>query len=160
MACRGTQGINAFSGFPCRAEVSNEAGGQFAAGAHTDYGCLTLLWAPSPGLQIYLNQSWIDVPPMPNAFVVNLGDMLQRWTAGKYASTLHRVVNPGGKDRYSCAFFFEPSFDTLVEEVPGCREEGQPPRFPPITSGAYLLSRYAETHAGYKEKMDSGVAKT
>lgn len=142
------------------AEVSDEVAGRFAAGAHTDYGFCTLLHAPTPGLQIFWKSTWIDVPPKPNAFVVNLGDMLERWTSKHYASTIHRVVNPRGLDRYSCAYFFEPSFDTVVEALTVGRAAGSPVTFPPITSGEYLLSRYAETHAGYKEKMDAGVAKT
>ena len=141
-------------------QPSDEAGGRFAAGAHKDYGCLTVLWAPEPGLQISPSPGrWTDVTPLPDAFVVNLGDMLERWTGGKYASTTHRVVNPRGVERHSCAFFFEPSFHTLVEELPGCRAEGEEPKYPPIVSGEYLLGRYAETHAEYAAKMEAGVAK-
>lgn len=149
------------------ARRSDEAGGRFACGAHTDYGFLTLLHAPSPGLQIWETRSgsgdggggrWRDVPPKEGAFVVNLGDMLQRWTNGRYRSTLHRVINPRGAERYSCAFFFEPNFDTVVAALPACVGEGEAPRWPPVTSGQHLLDKYAATHAGYAASTQGAAA--
>jgi isopenicillin N synthase-like dioxygenase len=111
---------------------------------------LTLLHAPAPGLQIAgAGGRWADVAPLEGAFVVNLGDMLERWTNGRYRSTLHRVVNPLGRERHSCAFFFEPNFDTVVAALPSCVAPGCAPRWPPVTSGQHLLDKYAATHAGY-----------
>lgn len=92
-------------------------------------------------------------------FIVNLGDMLERWSGGRFASTVHRVVNPTGAERHSCAFFFEPSFDAVVVPVPGSSEEAKR-KYPAVTSGQYLLDKYAATHAGYAEKMATGEAKT
>lgn len=133
--------------------------GLFAAGAHTDYGMLTLLSTDDvPGLQLFSKERrWVDVPPLPGAFIVNLGDMLQRWTGGLFASTLHRVVNREGRERYSLPFFFEPNFDTVVEVLPCCRTPDTL-AYPPVTSGQWLLDRYAATHAGYSSKMKEGAA--
>ncbi|ETW06478.1 hypothetical protein, variant [Aphanomyces invadans] len=73
--------------------VSNVDDGVFGAGAHTDYGLLTLLSTDeNPGLEIYYNQEWIPVPPKPHCFVVNIGDLGERWTNGTFKSTRHRVV--------------------------------------------------------------------
>ena len=83
--------------------------GIFGCGAHTDYGMLTVLSTDDiPGLQIYdkRTEQWISVVPRPNDFIVNIGDMLARWSNDKYKSTLHRVVNTSGKERYSIPFFF------------------------------------------------------
>lgn len=77
------------------------------------------------------------------------GDMLERWSNGLFRSTLHRVVT-GGKPRDSCAFFFEPTFTTVVEVLPQCCSADNPPRFGPTTSGQHLLDRYAATHTDYK----------
>lgn len=93
--------------------------GQFSAGAHSDYGCLTfLLTDGTPGLQIFLDDQWNDVPWVPGTIVVNLGDMLERWTGGQYHSTVHRVVNTSGRERFSAAFFVEPNFETVVDVFP------------------------------------------
>lgn len=131
------------------AEVSAPGEGVFGAGAHTDYGCLTLLATDGvPGLQAHLHGRWQDVPPLRGAFIVNLGDMLERWTNGRYRSTLHRVVNTSGRERYSIAFFFEPGFNTVVECLPCCCVD-KPAQYPPTTAGEHLLAKYAQTHAGY-----------
>ncbi len=98
-------------------ERSDPSRGIFAAGAHSDYGMLTLLAIEdgAPGLQIQprsdcsaadADAPWVDVPPLPGAFVVNLGDMLERWTNGRFVSTRHRVVNTSGARRHSMPFFF------------------------------------------------------
>ncbi|KXZ46072.1 hypothetical protein GPECTOR_47g347 [Gonium pectorale] len=152
-------------------EVSDPGAGVFGAGAHSDYGMLTILATDEvPGLQIWLPDGgpeaaadagaargeegvggrWWDVPPQPGAFVINLGDMLERWTNGRYRSTLHRVINTTGRERYSVAFFFEPNFDCPVEVLPCCTGGVHgPPRYPPTTAGRHLLDKYAATHAGY-----------
>jgi isopenicillin N synthase-like dioxygenase len=103
----------------------------------------------SPGLQIYQNDSWQDVPAIPDTFIINLGDMLERWTNGRFKSTLHRVVSTSGKPRLSCACFFDPDFDTLVECLPTCLAPGEKPKYGPTTSGAHLVSRYAAVQPGF-----------
>ncbi|KAL7468957.1 hypothetical protein ACHAXS_009202 [Conticribra weissflogii] len=126
--------------------------GIYACGAHSDYGMITLLLTDeNPGLQVKLNnENWIDIPPRKGAFVVNIGDMFERWTNGKFRSTVHRVLTPlGGNERYSVPFFFEPDFDALVECLDVCCSEYNPPKFPPITAGQHLLNMYGKTHADF-----------
>lgn len=79
-------------------EPSNLEKGVMACGAHSDYGCLTLLLTNEvPGLQIQFGDKWIDVPPIyPEGFIVNIGDMLERWSNGKFKSTVHRVLTKPG----------------------------------------------------------------
>lgn len=74
---------------------------------------------------------------------------VRRWTNGLFKSTLHRVVNTTGKERFSCAFFFEPNFSTRVECLPCCVTEDRSAAYPPTTAGEHLLAIYAQTHAGY-----------
>eukprot|EP00775_Hariotina_reticulata_P010233 gene10233-10393_t len=134
------------------AEVSAPSDGIFAAGAHSDYGMLTILATDDvSGLQarVHLGGTWLDVQPVPGTFIINLGDMLERWTNGLFKSTLHRVINTTGKERYSVPFFFEPNFDTRVECLPCCCSADRPAAYPPTTAGEHLLSKYAATHAGY-----------
>lgn len=131
-------------------EPSKPEDGLFACGAHSDYGMITLLLTDdNPGLQVKLSDDWIDVPPTEGAFVINIGDMFERWTNGKFCSTKHRVIQPAnGKERYSVPFFFEPDFDALVECLDVCRGEDGP-KYPPITAGQHLMSMYAQTHADF-----------
>ena len=130
--------------------ISEPSKGVFRAGAHTDYGMLTILATDgTPGLQIYQEEKWIDVEHIPDSFVLNLGDMLERWTNRQYNSTLHRVITKTQSERFSIAFFFEPSFDTVVECLPQCLNPGEKPFYPPTTAGQHLLDKYSQTHAGY-----------
>jgi isopenicillin N synthase-like dioxygenase len=88
-------------------------------GEHTDYGLLTILWQDmSGGLQIKVRGDWVDAPPVPDSFVCNIGDMLDRITGGRYVSAPHRVENPAGTSRLSFAFFFDPNFDIEVKPLP------------------------------------------
>ncbi|XP_015961622.1 2-oxoglutarate-Fe(II) type oxidoreductase hxnY isoform X2 [Arachis duranensis] len=112
------------------------------ASAHSDYGMITLLVTDGvPGLQICKEKFkqprvWEDVSHVEGAFIVNIGDLMERWTNCIYRSTLHRVI-PTGKERYSMAFFLDPPSDCVVECFESCCSESSPPRFPPIRSGDY-----------------------
>jgi len=117
---------------------------QFGTSAHTDYGCLTLLWQDTVGGLEVRNKAgqWITAPPVPGTFVVNLGDFMARWTNDRFASTPHRVVNRSGVERYSIPVFFDPDYDTVVECLPACQGPGNPPRYPRTTCGEYIKGRF------------------
>jgi isopenicillin N synthase-like dioxygenase len=130
--------------------------GQLRAGAHTDYGTLTLLRqddAPG-GLQVRgVDDRWHDVPAVAGAFVVNVGDALQRWTNDRWRSTLHRVVVPPTDarrncERYSMAFFHNANWNAVIECLATCRQPGRPPRHPPVTAGRHLMDKFRSTQAG------------
>ncbi|XP_010047688.2 2-oxoglutarate-Fe(II) type oxidoreductase hxnY isoform X2 [Eucalyptus grandis] len=132
-------------------EVSDPSQGLYGAGAHSDYGLITLLATDDVlGLQICKDKDanpcvWEYVAPVKGAFIVNLGDMLERWSNCIFKSTLHRVLG-NGQQRYSIAYFVEPSHDCLVECLPSCKSDDNPPKFPPIKCGTYLSQRYSDTH--------------
>jgi isopenicillin N synthase-like dioxygenase len=127
---------------------------QIGAGAHTDYGCLTMLAQDEAGgLQVRSKAGvWIDAPPVAESFVVNIGDMMERWTNGVFTSTLHRVINVSGRERYSVPFFFDPDFDTPVECLATCLGVGEVPKYPPTTAGQHLLDMINASFAYHKEK--------
>jgi isopenicillin N synthase-like dioxygenase len=92
---------------------------QWSVGEHTDYGLITILWQdPSGGLEVRGRGGWVAAPPVPDAFVVNLGDMLERMTGGAYRSTPHRVRNTTGLDRISFPLFLDPAWDAEVLPIP------------------------------------------
>ncbi|MEK9662071.1 MAG: 2-oxoglutarate and iron-dependent oxygenase domain-containing protein [Alphaproteobacteria bacterium] len=121
---------------------------QIGAGAHTDYGNITLLLPDAtPGLEVRTRHGdWIDAPSVPGAFVCNIGDCLMRWTNDVYVSTPHRVRIPERK-RYSIAFFLDPDPDADVTVLPGCVSDERPARYPPTTGAAYLKERLDATQA-------------
>ncbi|GAA2804857.1 isopenicillin N synthase family dioxygenase [Crossiella cryophila] len=94
--------------------------GQLRRGAHTDFGCLTVLYQEDDlgGLQVWQGQQWVDVRAIPGSFVVNIGDLMALWTGGAWRSTLHRVVNPlqgNTSSRLSVPFFYQPNHDAPAE---------------------------------------------
>jgi len=127
--------------------------GQLRAGAHTDYGSLTIL-LPQPGskgLEIMTPEgAWREVPPVDGAFVINIGDLMARWTNNRWVSTLHRVVNvapeDGGLDRrQSLAFFHQPDWFASIETLPSCLAPGEQPTYEPVLSGPYLMGKFKRT---------------
>jgi isopenicillin N synthase-like dioxygenase len=117
---------------------------QFGVSPHSDYGCLTLLWQDdNGGLQVRAKDGgWIEAPPIPGTFVINIGDLLARWTNDLFASTAHRVINRSGRERYSVALFYDPHFDTAIEVLDTCCAPSTAPRYTPTTCGAYILERF------------------
>ena len=120
---------------------------EFRNDPHQDWGMLTLLHQGTSygGLQV-LEESgrWLNIPSDPNTFVVQLGDLMARWTNDVWGSTLHRVEQPPQEhersDRISLAFFYQPNHDAVIECIPTCKSESTPPHYPPITSYDYLAA--------------------
>ncbi len=129
--------------------------GQLRAGAHTDYGSLTILLPQegSKGLEIITpDGQWTPVPPVPGAFVINIGDLMARWTNDRWVSTLHRVVNPSPEDggmarRQSLAFFHQPNWNAEITVLDACLGDGEAPKYGPVFSGPYLMSKFKATSA-------------
>ncbi|XP_039155720.1 LOW QUALITY PROTEIN: 2-oxoglutarate-Fe(II) type oxidoreductase hxnY-like [Eucalyptus grandis] len=141
--------------------VFDPSEGIYGTGAHTDFGFLTLLATDAvSGLQICKNkdakpQIWEYVPPMKGAFIVNIGDMLERWSNCIFRSTLHRVIG-NGQERYSVPFFMTPNHDCLVQCLPTCTSEENPPKFPPVLCQTYLSQRLGDILADLKEYKREG----
>jgi isopenicillin N synthase-like dioxygenase len=128
---------------------------QLRAGAHTDYGSLTIV-APTAapgGLQVRARDgTWIDVEPAPGEFVVNIGDLMAQWTNDRWVSTLHRVANPAREvaddsRRISLVFFHQPNEDAVVECLPHCSGAGNAARYAPVTSGEHLTTKLRRSFA-------------
>lgn len=122
---------------------------QSGCGAHTDYGCITLLAQDDiGGLEVLSrDRQWIAVPPIPGTLVVNIGDLMARWTNDRWVSTAHRVKSPGtDQHRYSIPFFVDPAFETEVRCLASCQSTEDPPKYSAITCGEWILSRFDATY--------------
>ena len=116
---------------------------QFGVAPHTDYGCLTLLWQDQVGgLEVQTHEGeWVTAHPIENTLVVNVGDLMMRWTNEGFKSTPHRVVNSKGQERYSMVIAWDPNFDTVVDPSVVC-QNGDLPLYLPVNCGDYVLSRF------------------
>ena len=132
---------------------------RYGIAPHTDANFLTFLAQSGiPGLQVRVDdERWLDVPFVPNSFVVNSGDMLHRWTNGHYQSTPHRALSPMGQDRYAIPYFLGPHLDTVIECLPTCHGSGDPPQFPPVSYGDYIVWWY---DANYNAKEQADLSET
>lgn len=134
---------------PARAEAD-----QFGVAPHTDYGCITLLYQDdSGGLQVreLASERWIDATPIAGSLVVNVGDLLAHWSNDRFRSTLHRVVNRSGHERYSIATFFDPTYEARVDP----RDLGIDPassHYPAVAAGDYILKRIDDSMAYRKAR--------
>ncbi len=100
-------------------------------------------------------RSWIEAPPIPGTFVINVGDLLARWTNDRFSSTPHRVINRSGRERFSIATFYDPDFSTPVDP----RDLGTPDaecRYAPVGAGEHILRRFDESF-GYRKKLKAGT---
>ncbi len=115
----------------------------FGAAPHTDYGFITLLLQDSVGGLEVRNRhgEWIAATPIEGSYVMNVGDILARWSNGRFASTPHRVRNLKPTDRYSIPFFFDPSMEARVECPSQVLTDGEAPKEPAIVYGEYLIDR-------------------
>jgi isopenicillin N synthase-like dioxygenase len=137
----------------------------WGVGEHTDYGLLTLLAQDANGgLQVRSGGGWIDAPPVPDAFVCNIGDMLDRLTGGWYSSTPHRVRNVSGRDRLSFPFFFDPDFTAEVPPLPrraassggAARWDGQDLQAFTGTYGDYLIGKVSHVFPQLRRQVHPG----
>jgi isopenicillin N synthase-like dioxygenase len=122
---------------------------QLGAGAHTDWGAITMLLQDDCGGLELRNSAgeWIRADPVKGAFVVNLGDMVRRWSNDLYQSTMHRVLNNvSGRDRYSVASFFNPDHFYRVECLATCLPAGDTPRYQPVTVGEHIEDMFQRTY--------------
>lgn len=119
--------------------------GQLRAGAHTDYGTVTLVFQDRvEGLEALVDGQWTTVPAVPGAVTVNVADLLSRWTNGIYRSPKHRVALPDAdaeESRYSVVFFYNPNGGSTVRCMESCCGPGRPAAYPPIRAGEFLRRR-------------------
>lgn len=133
-------------------EETPEAG-QLRIGEHTDYGSLTLLYQRDAvgGLEVRLDEAWVPVAPIADSFVVNIGDLMARWTNDRWTSTLHRVQNPAltgpASRRLSLPFFCQPNYDAVIETVPTCVSALVPSKYPIITAGQNVTDKTGASFA-------------
>lgn len=130
-------------------QSANAQPGEKGCGAHTDFGGITILMQDDVGgLQVWDHDAgtWLDARPIEGAFIVNLGDLMGRWTNQRYRSTLHRVINSSGRERYSVPFFFSGNHDYEIACIENCLAEGEQPKFSTVTVDAHIRQKYAETY--------------
>lgn len=125
-------------------------------GAHTDYECFTILHQSAPGLQV-LNTAnqWIDAPPLDGTFVINIGDLLETWTNGRFRSTLHRVVNTG-KERLSLPFFVGANYDAVIEPLVNVETREETPKYKAIVAGHHLLGQLLRDFPYLRKRHEHG----
>lgn len=130
--------------YPPQPADSGEAVG---AGAHTDFGWITMIAQDSTGgLELEgRNGLWHKVNPVEGSLTVNIGDLMERWTNGVYRATMHRVVNRASRERHSIAFFMDPNYYTVVDCLKSCVSADNPKKYPPITAGDYMNQRFYDT---------------
>ena len=134
--------------YPYNPEVKDAEG----IGAHTDYECFTLLLPTAPGLQVFNKQGeWIDIPLIENTLVMNIGDMMEILSNGKYLATKHRVKKVG-EERYSFPLFCACNYDTVIEPI----VETDAPRYSALIGGEHLFNQTAQTFQYLKQWIASG----
>ena len=133
-------------------EVSDS---QLGAGAHSDYGLTTFLFQDSVGgLEICdKNGDWQEIKPDNSVVLINSGDLLERWTNGRYSSTLHRVKPmTRGKDRFSIAFFVDPDSDTEIKVLESCIDTKTPRKFSDVNAGEYIRGKLENSHVDFQKE--------
>lgn len=137
--------------YPFDASASDQMG----IGAHTDYECFTLLRSTAPGLEVMNGAGeWIDAPPVPGAYVVNIGDMLEVWTNGQFVATSHRVRKVK-EERYSFPLFFTVDYDTVVAPMERFITDETPARAS-VKSGEHLYAQTLQSFTYQKERLARG----
>ena len=124
----------------------------YGSAPHKDFGCLTLLAQDDVGgLQVQTPKGdWVDAPPLEDAFIVNVGDMLHRLSNGRLLSTPHRVINTTGRERYSVPFFYDPHVSTEIAPLSGTGI----PRFDPMNFGEFLRSELEASYDAHQAETE------
>eukprot|EP00898_Chlorokybus_atmophyticus_P007449 jgi/Chlat1/7705/Chrsp66S09164 len=131
---------------------------------HSDAGMLTILVQDQPGLQVYIGKGdgsglryddpdWVGVQPLKGAFVINIGDMMQVWSNGRYPAPLHRVLANTAKERYSAPFFYNPSYASDCEPLPTLIDAQHPRRYRPVNWGGFRRRRFEGDYADLGEEV-------
>jgi isopenicillin N synthase-like dioxygenase len=132
---------------------------RIGVGIHTDYECFTILLQTAAGLQVRNTAGdWIEAPPIPGTLVINIGDMLMRWTNGEFASTPHRAVNVTGEPRFSFPLFFGANYDAIARPLPKFCSPERPPRYPPTKCGPWTVKNITEVYEyrrAYRDRIEN-----
>ena len=137
--------------YPYDADATDAMG----IGAHTDYECFTLLHATQPGLEVLNGEGqWIDAPPVPGAFIVNIGDMLEILTNGRFVATSHRVRKVK-TERYSFPLFFTLDYHTEVTPLARFVSADNPARGR-LVAGEHLFAQTVQSFTYQKERLARG----
>jgi isopenicillin N synthase-like dioxygenase len=139
------QGANALRAINYPSREAAARPGQLRAGAHTDYGTVTILMQDAVGGLEVLGPggTWAGVEPVPGAFVINIGDLMARWTNDRWRSTLHRVVDPPDPARrQSMAYFQNANWSAEISCLPTCLEPGAQPCYKPVRAGPHLMGKF------------------
>ena len=135
-----------FLHYPPQEDMSDNT---FGTAPHTDNSFMTALARTDvPGLAIRLpSGEWLPPPIIPGTFLINLGNMMRRWSNDRLRSTRHRALNRSGGDRYAIPFFYDPRVDTVIECLPTCTDADHPPRYAPILAGEHMLAKLERREA-------------
>jgi isopenicillin N synthase-like dioxygenase len=149
--------INHYFGRDMALSVGGDPDGT-ASGAHTDHGIVTILWQDnSGGLQVLdKHENWIDVPPIPGSYVINVGELMKRWTNGRFRATIHRVIHTKSADRFSMPLFCNPNFRTVVDPRQLGVADGDA-AYDPVLSGEFLISRFQSTRKLWGAEKKEGA---
>jgi len=127
--------------------------------AHSDFECFTILHQRSPGLQVMNSANqWVEAPPIEGTFIVNVGDLMEGWTNGRFKATQHRVVNLG-RERYSMPMFFAVNYDTVVEPLPQFVTPERPAGYTRIIAGEHLAGFSIQDTKHLRKRVLSGELK-
>lgn len=127
---------------------------QFGVAPHTDFGCITLLYQDGTGgLEVQnLAGEWVQAPPIAGSFVINVGDLLERWSNDRFKSDSHRVVNRSGKERISIATFYDPTYGAVIDPRDLGLRAGEEAHYPPVAAGDHILGRIDKSF-GYRKSL-------
>ena len=138
--------------YPFKADASDSPG----VGAHTDYECFTILHATSPGLEVLNSKGhWVDAPPLPDAFVINIGDLMEVLSNGRWVSTAHRVRKVR-EERYSFPLFFNLDYHAEIAPAPHLVVADGAAHYPSVRAGEHLLAQTAQSFVYMKQQIERG----